>query len=526
MVAFFDRKAGGIPALVIVLAAVILAVQPAAAESGRPDQPSEQSARKSQPPSDNPDSKASEKSGDKEAEKPGEQAGGEKADDAKDKSLRKADGKSDEKADDQSAEKGAGKPDDPCKPDKMLVDFELRRQLCQSGLKIGLTETTEILGNLTGGLRQGPIYEGLTDLSLSIDLRPTLHVRGNIFARAYQIHGRGLSANNLDNLNTASSIEASRTSRLAELWYEQHFDKWRLRIGQQIITTEFLNPESARLFVNGTFGWPTLPSLALPSGGPGFPLGTPAIRLRVDPEEGLTLFLALFNGDPTGAGVGGSQLRDASGTAFRTSDGAFMISEVRYNEASSDHNGTYRFGGWWNSERFRDLHLDTSGSSLASLASNGLPQQRGGNFSFYGIVDQPFGFNEADHTSFAAFVRAMGAPGDRNLIDLYLDGGFVYKGPFGRADDQVGLALGYARIGGAAQAFDADVTHLTGQSHPVRSGEAILEVTYRAQLNGWLQLQPDFQYVFNPGGGIATPNLSTRRVGDEAVVGLRATMSF
>ncbi len=497
-----NRKPRRIAAFAIVLSALTFASQSAAAvERGGSDQPSEQPDRKSPPQSDNPESKASEQSGEK------------------------ADGKSDKKTDDQSGEKSAEK-NDPCEPDKMLIDFKLRRQLCKSGLKLGLTETSEILANLSGGVRRGPIYEGLTDLDLGIDLRPTFHVRGNIFARAYQIHGRGLTANNLDNLNTASSIEASRTTRLVELWYEQHFDNWRLRIGQQTITTEFLNPESARLFANAAFGWPALPSLDLPSGGPSFPLGTPAIRLRVDPEEGLTLFLALFNGDPTGAGVGGSQLRDASGTGFRTGDGAFLISEIRYNEASSDKNATYRFGGWWNSQGFRDLHLDTGGASLASPASNGIPRRHGGDFSFYGSVDQPFGFNETDHTSFAAFARAMGAPGDRNLIDFYLDGGLVYKGPFSRADDQVGLAVGYARIGGAARASDADVGRFTGQFHPVRSGEVVLELTYRAQLTGWLQLQPDFQYIVNPGGGIANPNFPTRRVGDAAIVGLRATTSF
>src|SRR5207248_11104183 len=109
-------------------------------------------------------------------------------------------------------------------------------------------------------------------------------------------------------------------------------DRVRIRIGQQTITTDFLNPASSRLFVNGAFGWPTLPSLDLPSGGPGYPLGTPAVRVRVDPVEGLTLFTTVFNGDPTGAGVGGSQLADASGTAFRIGDGAFIISELRYNE--------------------------------------------------------------------------------------------------------------------------------------------------------------------------------------------------
>jgi porin len=39
-------------------------------------------------------------------------------------------------------------------------------------------------------------------------------------------------------------------------------------------------------------------------------------------------------------------------------------------------------------------------------------------------------------------------------------------------------------------------------------------------------LQPDFQYVFNPGAGIANPNAPTERVKDEAILGLRTIMTF
>jgi porin len=434
--------------------------------------------------------------------------------------------KTDNKSESPPQAKEESKPEDPCDPKKQLVNFELRQELCKAGFKLSIIETSEVLANVTGGVRQGPIYEGLADLSLSLDLRPQYHLRGNVYVRAYQIHGRGLTATHLDNLNTASGIEAAATTRLVELWYEHHSDNWRLRVGQQTITTEFLNPESARVFVNAAFGWPTLPSVDLPSGGPAFPLGTPAIRLRVDPEEGWTGFLALFNGDPTGAGVGGSQLADASGTAFRTSDGAFVISELRYNPDSSPKNGTYRFGGWWNSERFRDLHVDQNGVSLASPASNGKPFRHDGNFSFYGAIDQPFLYNGNEKTSFSVFARAMGAPGNRNLIDFYVDGGFMYKGPFGRADDQTGIALGYARVGNAARGFDADVQRLTGGFHPIRSTEVVLELTYRFQLTGWWQLQPDFQYIFNPGGGIANPTAPNKRIGNAAIPGIRTAITF
>jgi porin len=454
-----------------------------------------------------PDDKGKDKPGEKSADKPGDNA-----DESGDKSEQKPDDKS------------ADKPDDFWKHKSLLGDIDgLRPALQEHGMTLGIVDTDEVLGNITGGRKQGAIYEGLTDLSLSTDFKPA--TRGILLARAYQIRGRGLSSNYLDNLDTMSGIEAMRTTRLVELWYEQHFDFWRIRVGQQTIGTEFLSPASARLFVNGAFGWPTLPSVNLPSGGPGYPLGTPAVRVRIDPIEGLTLFTAVFNGDPTGAGVGGSQLNDASGTAFRVGDGAFVISEIRYNEGSSDHKGTYRFGGWFNSEQFPDRHFDTTGLSLASPASNGRPLLRRGDYSFYAIVDQPF-FDKDSKTGIAVFARAMGAPGDRNPVSFYADAGVIYNGPFDRKNDKAGLALGYARVGQAARNFDADVARFTGQAFPVRSGEALLELTYSYQLAGWWQVQPDFQYIFNPGGGIPNPITPNRRIGDAAVLGIRSVLTF
>lgn len=401
----------------------------------------------------------------------------------------------------------------------------VRPYLEKYGLSLGATETSEVLANLTGGIRSGPIYEGLTDLTLNFDLRPNYQIRGNFFAHAYQIHGRGLTASHLDNLNVASGIEAAATTRLVELYYEQHYSTWlRVRIGQQTITTEFLNPESARVFVNGAFGWPTLPSVDLPSGGPGFPLGTPAVRARIDPMEGLSWFTAVFNGDPTGGGVGASQLRDPSGTAFRVGDGAFVITELRYNPESSNHNGTYRFGAWYNTQRFRDLRFDTNGLSLADPASNGRARLHDGDYSLFATIDEPF-LDESD-SGFVVFARAMGAPGDRNLVNLYTDFGVDYRGPFGRKDDVAGIAVGYAQIAGRARGFDRDVATFGGGFAPVRSGETVIEATYRAQVTPWWQLQPDFQYVINPGGGIANPLVPTRRIGNATIAGVRTAVTF
>ena len=99
----------------------------------------------------------------------------------------------------------------------------------------------------------------------------------------------------------------------------------------------------------------------------------------------------------------------------------------------------------------------------------------------------------------------MGAPGDRNLIDVFVQGGVVYKGPFGRDADSVGLAAEWAHIGARARAGDAAVALATGSFFPVRTSETVIEATYQLQVAPWWQIQPDLQYVFNPGGGLARP---------------------
>ena len=86
--------------------------------------------------------------------------------------------------------------------------------------------------------------------------------------------------------------------------------------------------------------------------------------------------------------------------------------------------------------------------------------------------------------------------------------------------------MGYAHVSGRAAAFDRDTAFFTGAFTPIRSGETFVELTYVYQVTPWLNLQPDFQYVFNPGGGIANPNAPTQKVGNEAVLGLRTTILF
>jgi porin len=228
-----------------------------------------------------------------------------------------------------------------------------RSALEKAGITYSLTYIGEVLGNVSGGMRRGSIYEGRLDFQVDADLSKLAGWEGaTIHAQAFQIHGHGLSRYYLGNLMTASGIEALPSTRLFELWLEQSFadGKAALKVGQLAADTEFLTSQYGALFVNATFGWPAITGVNLPSGGPAYPLATPGARLKLAPVEGFTLLAAVFNGDPAGPGPGDPQRNNRHGLEFRTKDPAFAIAEAQfaYNQGKDAAGlpGTVKVGAW------------------------------------------------------------------------------------------------------------------------------------------------------------------------------------
>ncbi|MBV8653027.1 MAG: carbohydrate porin [Alphaproteobacteria bacterium] len=415
--------------------------------------------------------------------------------------------------------------------------FGLRPFLYRYGISFGLQEVSEVMGNVTGGITRGTTYDGLTTMSLGLDTSKALGWEGGTFnISALQIHGRSLSQNYLDNLQTASGIEATRATRLWELWYQQafHDGDFDVKIGQQSLDQEFMVSQYAGLFVNTMFGWPMVPSADLPSGGPAYPLSSLGVRLRGKPSDSVTLLAGVFNDNPAGPGTGDPQVRNASGTNFRLSDSPLVIAELQYainqpalgemdyGDKEPGLPGTYRLGAWYDDGLFADQEFDTTGLSLADPSSNGTPRQHRGNFSLYGVFDQQIW--RPDPTSgngIGVFMRAMGAPADRNQITFSLNAGITAKGLIpGRDNDTLGLGYGYAGVSSRLAQFDRD------SGNPARTSESFIELTYQYQYTPWWQIQPDFQYIFNPGGGIPNPSNPSQLIHDEAVLGLRTTITF
>ena len=419
----------------------------------------------------------------------------------------------------------------------------LRPFLSQYGISLALQETSEVLGNVTGGSRQGFEYDGLTQMALALDTNRAFGWYGGTFlASALQIHGRNLSADNLQTLQTASGIEADRATRLWELWYDQKFleeNRLDVKIGQQSLDQEFIVSQNASYLINTMFGWPMVPSADLPGGGPAYPLSALGVRVRARPIDPLTFLVGTFSGSPAPRGTGDPQVLNPSGLSFPLNQGVLVFAEMQYQYPSLGSMlyanqeeplaRTYKLGYWYNSENFDDLLIDNAGLSLANPNSTGLPRTHRGEFGLYAVADQLVWVDptETDRT-INLFFRALGAPqSDRNLITFSLNAGLTFHEPFlHRDDDTFAVGMGYAKVSATAAQLDQDTAFYTGTPFPVRGGETFVEATYQYQAAPWWQLQPDIQYVFNPGGGVLNQNGNGQRVKNELVLGIRTNILF
>lgn len=410
--------------------------------------------------------------------------------------------------------------------DTLLGDIGgLRPWLGQYGVTFALTETSEYLANLRGGLGRGGAYDGLTTATLQLDTSKALGIPGGLFnVSGLQIHGTDVSARYLGTLNTASGIVAQPSTRLWELWYQQSFlgDKVDVRIGQQSLDQEFITSQYAALFLNTMFGWPAVPSYNLPSGGPGFPLASLGVRARARVSDSLTGMIGVFDGDPLGNDPG-----NLSGTNFNVRNSALVIGELQYAVNPRALPGTYKLGFWYDSNSYDDQRYDNTGVSLASSNSTHIPARHRGNYSVYAVADQTVWRPDPNGPrSVGVFARVMGAPGDRNLVDFAANLGVVMKAPFaGRDNDSVGLAATYIRVGSAIHGFDLDNRALMSGPYGVRTQETTLEATYQFQIAPWWQLQADAQYTFNAGAG-KNPDDPQAPLRNTFLIGLRTNIAF
>jgi porin len=406
--------------------------------------------------------------------------------------------------------------------------------LADKGVEIFGGYTVDVFGNTTGGLKTGTVYTGLLDFGVNLDLEKMVGWEGaSVNTTWLWLSGRDASEDLADNFLTISNIAGFNTLRMFELWFQQTVwdDKFSLRIGQLAADSEFVISDHAGLFINAAFGWPAFTYMNLPEGGPGYPMGTPGARLSFSPVEWFTFMTAAFQGNVFAQDVNrhGFRWRLDAETGFTFLNEA----QVRWNQREEETGlaGQFKAGAWFQTGENADALSESTSS---------------GNYGFYAIVDQslfrepgagnatPSGLSKDGKTVVDAkggkdfktplsyeksnqglgwFGRMAFTKADRNFINFYFDTGLAYTGLIpGRDADQLGVAFAYAQLSDGARS-----SLLEEGSSPI-GAEMVLEVTYLAQITPWLTIQPDLQYVINPGGAT--------NLGNALVVGGRLAVVF
>jgi len=358
----------------------------------------------------------------------------------------------------------------------------------------------ESFGNLTGGLGEGAIYEGLAKLGVGVNLEKLAGWSDAAFYTNIIVpHGDSVTQRYTGDFNVVSNIDTSDGVRLYKLWLQKGLDdgRWSVRVGQIAADKECFVSDGASLYLNNAFG--TFPTFSANIPGPIFPLSAPGVRIRWAPSDAFSVLTMAFSGDV------GSATSNPHNTEWRFDGrrGALGLGEMVYqtNQAADATGlpGTYKFGGYYDSKSFPD--------------QTG-PGTHRGDYGLYGMGDQllyrePLGPQDQPR-GLGAFLRVGSAPqSDRNVVTIDCEAGLSYTGALrSRPLDITGIGFALTRFG------DPYVRANHGTGHH----EAIVELTHVVVVNEHVALQPDLQYIANPGG--------LGGLHDALAAGLRVTLSY
>lgn len=408
----------------------------------------------------------------------------------------------------------------------------IRSSLEDKGVVFTLTQTSDVLGNVNGGVKRGIEYDGLFQPQVDVDLGTLLGWSGmSGHMAAYLVQGKGLSQTNLQNIMTVTNTEyAPAGAKMGEIWVQQKFfdDMVAVKIGQIEADLNFDTIASSAFMVNSTWGWPAIWAQNMPNSGPTYPNATPAAQIILTPNPEWTFQGAVFNGNPMGKNPNGN----TSGLNFPMGQGVLSFLESAYNLNPGKQNGkmpgVYKLGAWYHSGWFNSLSMASNGQPLAA-DSGAPPQSFKGNYSLYASFDQAIwrDANTEDQgpNVFGSFHYSPQS--DRNQVNWFVEGGLSYKGLVdGRPLDQTAIGFGYMNMSSSYVNNIQYENAYQNTNKPTPNFESFIEFDYQAVVSPWLAIQPFVVYVVNPGARAPQPQNNQLPINNALVFGVRTNVSF
>ncbi|MEE4190214.1 MAG: carbohydrate porin [Halieaceae bacterium] len=327
--------------------------------------------------------------------------------------------------------------------------------------KLNLLVTGDYLNNTDGGIREADRF--LSNVDLWTRWQPDSW-RGkdlSVYVHGSYNEGESFSADVVGDTQIVSSIEANQATRLYQAYIEHGsetedrgllFGLWDLNSRIDVI-------EPALLFVNSSHGIGAEFALSGERGPSIFPVTALALYGHTRVGDRTTLRGAILDGV-----AGGPERPARTDIDLSESDGALLVAEGSYRV---DERWIVKAGAWHYTSDFEVIDGD-GGSEY----SNGI----------YGSLA-----GEILPGTLSTWVRYGVASEEVQAVGSYFGTGLVWDGIPGDLNDRAGIAV--------AAAFAGEPLRDRGASR----AETNIELTYSVQVTPWLRLQPDIQYIFNPG---------------------------
>ena len=392
-----------------------------------------------------------------------------------------------------------------------------RTALAKEGVTFDFNNIGDFQADVSGSQTHHATYFGRFRASTDIDFNKLSDFDGEFFFSAIWQYGRNLSGDYLHTNTLTSSIAGEESERIDQFWYQQGFfnSKFKVKLGQIAGVNEFGATDFFDILFNDELGY--APNALFNTRVPFSPAGKPGIVLWGDLSD-ITPGLYVKGGVFTG--YDNPYRPDSNGVYYHDdfNHGISAAFEVGYKEQNTSYDGVYKLG--------------VTGTPDTPYNNPATGQLYHGDYNIYATVektvyhplklvqsndpkDMKSSTSEVLDTSrgLDLLFQFYGEPGDRNPFQYEFTMGGRYTGLFdSRPKDKLGFGLIYSDNGIAFS--EANIN----SGGPGLGGETTLELDYQFAITPWFAIQPDVQYIIDPGGNSDRDNIT--------VLALRTIVQF
>jgi porin len=392
----------------------------------------------------------------------------------------------------------------------------VRNFLDDSGVELSASYTNNIAGNPVGGMTQSFAYADNFSFGMQLDFEKLIKWQGlTLTVSALDRNGSNLSARNIGNQFTVQQVYGTETVVFYALVLEQRLleDKLGIKLGRFSTGDDFASSPLYWLYMNnGIDGNPQ--ALPVNTAFTSYPASVWGARLRVDPSPEWFAMGGIYQATSL------NLYRDHGlDWSINNSDGVLMIGQVGWTPeffkkpaaASKPSDGKSLAEG----KTVRPVSPDAGMQGLPGhywfgayyspwqFAQFGSTETASNSYGFYWHADQMVWQEEPGSdqglTLWSAFV--LSPQQNISKLPFQVNSGIVYKGLVPARDHDTTM-LGFV-YGNFSDDYAGTVA-ATGAGTP--SYEIALEAGYRIQVTKFAYIQPNVQWIINPGGTGNIPN--------------------